>query len=147
MKVIVAGSRDCSDYDLVSTAIEQGLEELGIEMTELVSGAAKGVDKTGEQWAKQHDINVVTFPAKWKNLKVKGAEIREGQFGKYNKNAGFDRNVKMAEYADALIAIDLNTGGTNHMIKTAKEHDLKVYSYAPKPLSDDEFEYVFGSEN
>ena len=146
MKVIVAGSRDCSDYDLVSEAITEGLEELKIEITELVSGGAAGVDKTGELWAKQHDVNIVTFIPKWKDIKAEGAVIKENKYGKYNANAGFARNAEMADYADALIAIDLNTNGTNNMIKVAKEKGLKVFCYSPKPLSDEEFDYVFGSE-
>lgn len=145
-KIVVAGSRDCSDYDLVDTAIQAGLDKLGIkieDITEIVHGDAKGVDKTAELWAKQNGVNFIAFPAKWKNLKAKGAVIKQNKFGKYNANAGFDRNKKMAEYADALIAVDLNTGGTNHMIKTMKETGKPVYQWEPAVLSDDEFEYDF----
>ena len=43
------------------------------------------------------------------------------------KSAGFKRNVKMAEYADALVAFwDGESKGTKHMIETAKEKGLDI---------------------
>lgn len=50
----------------------------------------------------------------------------------YNHNAGFDRNIRMAEYADALIAIPKNSfkrSGTWHMIKVATEFNLQVFVF------------------
>lgn len=48
------------------------------------------------------------------------------------------RNGAMAEYADALVAIDQDTHGTNDMIKQANARGLKVFLY-----SDNESGYVF----
>jgi YspA, cpYpsA-related SLOG family len=150
IKLIVAGSRHVTDYNLVKEAIEQGLEQLKIEkVSEIVSGHAKGVDQLGEDWGRSNGINVVTFPAKWDDLKAEGAIVKERvnpwtkKKEKYNANAGFARNKEMAEYADALIAVDLDTNGTNDMIKQAKAANLKVYQYKPAPLQDDEFDYKF----
>lgn len=43
------------------------------------------------------------------------------------KSAGFKRNVKMAEYADALVAFwDGSSRGTKHMIDIAKEKGLDI---------------------
>ena len=103
----------------------------------VVSGKAKGVDSLGERWAKRNNIPVKEFPAKWDDLEVEGALIREGQYGTYNARAGFIRNGLMAEYADALIAIDQDTHGTNDMIKQANKSGLKVF------LHSDETGYVF----
>lgn len=103
----------------------------------VVSGKAKGVDTLGERWAKRNNIPVKEFPAKWDDLEAEGALVREGQYGKYNCKAGFMRNGQMAEYADALIAIDLGTSGTQDMIKQANERGLKVFLYS------DETGYVF----
>ena len=102
MITIIAGPRDCYDYELVVKAIE----ESGFEITMVVSGKAKGVDTLGERWAKRNNIPVAEFPAKWDDLEAEGAFVKEGQYGKYNARAGFMRNGAMAEYADALIAID-----------------------------------------
>lgn len=126
MKVIIAGPRDCYDYELVVKAIE----ESKFEITEVVSGKAKGVDSLGERWAKRNNIPVADFPAKWNDLEAEGALVREGQYGKYNAKAGFVRNGQMAEYADALIAVDHGTGGTADMIKQAREQGIEVFIYS-----------------
>ncbi len=58
--------------------------------------------------------------------------------------AGFRRNKEMAEYADALIAIDLGTNGTKDMIEQAKNKSLKVYIYEPSQIEEElEGKYKF----
>lgn len=109
MKVIVAGSRSVTN-DLV---VDAAIEDSGFKITELVSGTARGVDRLGEDWAKSRCIAIKRFPADW---------------NRYGKSAGYRRNVEMAEYADALIAIwDGKSKGTQHMINIAQEQKLKVY--------------------
>lgn len=123
MKTIIAGSRGITDYALVLSAIK----ESGFNITEVVSGTAKGVDRLGEIYAYKNKIPVKYFPAAWEELNVPGAFIREGRWGLYNVNAGKDRNTKMVEYADALIAITSGTYGTEDMIKKARDRGLKIY--------------------
>lgn len=150
IKLIIAGSRDCKDYDVVEEAIRLGIEELKLgKISQVVSGHAQGVDSLGEEWAIKNGINIVTFPADWKNLTAKGAVIKSRynpwtkKEEKYNANAGFKRNEEMADYADALIAVNLGTNGTDNMVKIARQKDLLVYEYKPQPLQDDEFDYKF----
>ena len=95
-----------------------------------MSGGAKGVDNLGERWAKRNDIPCKKFPAKWDDLEAEGAVIKSGQYGDYNAKAGFDRNLQMAEYADALIAIDQGTSGTRDMIKQARDNGLEIFLYS-----------------
>lgn len=45
MKTIIAGSRDIHDADL----LEQTIKQSGFEITVVVSGCAKGVDKLGKR--------------------------------------------------------------------------------------------------
>lgn len=109
MKVIIAGSRDLTNM----ANIKQAVKESNFDITEVVSGHARGVDRLGEQWAKTSNISVKLFPADW---------------GKFGKAAGFVRNKEMAEYADALIAIwDGVSRGTENMIFNARGFELKVY--------------------
>lgn len=150
IKLIIAGSRECTDYEVVREAVEKGLEILKIDkVSEVVSGAANGVDSLGEEWGRKNGYNVVTFPADWKNLKAPNAVIKERynkwskKNEKYNANAGFQRNAEMAEYADALIAINFNTPGTDNMVKVAKAAGILVYEFKPAPMTDDEFDYKF----
>ena len=109
LKTIVAGSRSISDYSIV----EQAIEASGFSILEIVSGESIGVDKQGEIWAKKNNIPIVRFPAKW---------------NQHGNKAGYLRNVEMAEYADALIAIwEAESRGTRHMIQIAKNHNLKIF--------------------
>lgn len=111
MKVIIAGSRG-----IVNTAnVFNKLSLSSIDITEVVCGEAQGVDRLGKQWAKGQGIPVKSFPAEW---------------DKYGKSAGYRRNVDMADYADALIAIwDGESKGTQHMIDIAQGKGLQVELY------------------
>jgi hypothetical protein len=141
MKVIVAGPRDYYDYDSVCDAIEKS----GFDVTEVVSGNAKGVDTSGERWAFESDLPVRLFKADWKNLKQEGARIKENTYGKYNANAGSFRNGLMAEYGDALVAIIVNGSfGTANMVKQMKEQGKPVYLYDPEDhMSPDQIGHTF----
>ncbi len=125
MKTIIAGSRSVNDYKLIEKVIKLS----GFEITEIVSGNANGVDKIGELYADAHNIPKKLFPADWNNIKVEGAVIKTNKYGKkYNAKAGIDRNIKMAEYADCLIAIIQDgSPGTTNMINIAHELGLQVY--------------------
>lgn len=112
MRLIIAGSRDITNEHIVQEAIE--LTNLW-PITEIVLGGARGVDKLGEQWAEQEVIAVKAFPADWKQ---------------YGAQAGILRNIQMAEYADALIAIwDGSSPGTKHMIDTMVKVQKPVFIY------------------
>jgi hypothetical protein len=111
MKTIIAGSREIKNFEIISKAIE----ESGFEITEVVSGTARGVDTQGEAWASYHGVPIRRFRPEW---------------DKYGQRAGFVRNEEMAKYADALVAVwDTKSRGTLHMINTAIKHGLKVFIY------------------
>ena len=133
MKVVISGSRSCTDEKLIEEAIQEGIKELDITPTVFIHGDAVGVDKISGKICERLGFTVVKYPAKWKDVKGKPAsEIKENKFGKYWVKAGFDRNQVMADNADALIAIDLGTSGTMDMITRAKKAGLKVYVYSPE---------------
>lgn len=103
MKIIVAGSRAFSDADYVARIIANGLSSNRWEMSELVSGGARGVDSLAMEWAKERNIPIKTFLPEYKIYPGKIAPLR--------------RNEEMAILADALIAIwDGLSGGTANMI-------------------------------
>ena len=123
MKTVIAGSRDITDYNLVKTAIEDS----GFVISEVVCGKSRGVDSLGELWAKNNNIPVKEFPAKWNDIK-EGGPVKLNKFGKpYNPAAGFDRNEEMAKWAEALISVHNGSNGSAHMLKMAKKYGLKVY--------------------
>lgn len=97
---------------------------------EIVSGAAAGVDKLGELFAKRNGLTVKSMPADWDNIDVPGAVIRYRNGKPYNAKAGHDRNEDMARYADGLCAVwDGVSTGTNDMIKRANAHELDMFVY------------------
>lgn len=130
MKTIIAGSRNIKLYSIVEKAIQKS----NFEITEVVSGTANGVDKLGEEYAKKNDIHIEPFPANWSDLTETPCKIKYNKFGKpYNCLAGFNRNERMAKYADALIAIwDGKSPGTKDMIKLGKKYKLKIFVYKVK---------------
>lgn len=110
MKVIIAGSRDYHDYDMLL----QTIQESGFTITEVVSGMASGVDQLAIRYAKENNLPLHEYWAEW-------------DF--YGKAAGPIRNRLMADYADALIAIHTNnSSGTKNMIEEATKKDLLVYT-------------------
>ncbi len=109
MRTIIAGSRTIKQYAVV----EQAIRESALNITEVVSGAAYGVDQLGEMYGKRNGLPIRSFPAEWQ---------------KYGKSAGYRRNEVMAKNADALIAVwDGESRGTKHMIDIARAAGLTVY--------------------
>ena len=110
-KVIIAGSRDITNYHAVCAAVaKSGFREI---ISEIVSGHARGVDQLGEKFAKEHKIPMRIFPADWDT---------------YGKSAGHRRNREMGDYADILIALwDGKSRGTKGMIDYMYSLDKRVY--------------------
>ena len=113
MRVIIAGSRTISPGpEVISFLVDRS----GFEVTEVVSGCARGVDTSGEKWALQHKIRI-------KQFKVTGED-----WDRLGKSAGLKRNTEMAKYADALIVIwDGKSPGSKNMIRQAFDNGLKIY--------------------
>lgn len=109
MKVIIAGSRDVTALYLVEDAVRMS----GFEITEVVCGGARGVDRLGEIYAQQRNIPVKYFLADW---------------DKFGKSAGHRRNREMAVYAEALITCwDGISPGTKGMILDMKKLKKRTF--------------------
>lgn len=119
MKTIIAGSRSITEYDDVLN----GIENSGIDITEVFSGMAIGVDKLGERYAKENNIVIRYYPANWTE---------------YGKSAGYRRNVTMGEAADAAIIVwDGVSKGSKHMIDIMKQLDKPYYVHIPRYTFED----------
>ena len=109
MKTIIAGGRDITDYQLVLDAIK----ESQFAISTVVCGGAKGVDSLGERYATEMNLQLNMFIPDWDT---------------HGRAAGPIRNRKMAENAEALIAVwDGKSRGTKNMIETARKLGLLVY--------------------
>jgi hypothetical protein len=108
MRVVIAGSRSIKD----ATLIERAVQESGFNVTEVVEGGARGVDTLAFDWAHREGIPVKVFVPDWS----------------IGRQAGILRNVEMADYADAVIAIwNGKSRGTEHMISIAYKRQMPCY--------------------
>ena len=119
-RIIIAGSRNFNNYELLKENVNKILFELNITSKtniEIISGGARGTDRLGEKYAKEFGYPLKIFPAEW---------------SKYGKSAGLQRNMEMAIYANCadnavLIAFwDGVSNGTKHMINTSLKLGLDV---------------------
>lgn len=109
MRVIIAGSRGLSSYEVVEHAVASS----GFDVTTVVSGGARGADRLGEKWAENNGAPVARYLPDW------DAEPRA---------AGHIRNRVMADNADALVAVwDGSSPGTRGMIEIARAKGLPTY--------------------
>lgn len=117
MIAIIAGSRYLTDYAFVKSCIDGS----GINITEIISGGAKGVDALAERYAAEMRIPCKVVQADWKT---------------YGKKAGPMRNKVMAKVGQVLIAIKISTDpcvGTRNMIQCAKDQGLQVLEFMHEP--------------
>jgi hypothetical protein len=124
LRCIIAGSRFLKDNHILYEAIASS----GFTITEVVSGAARGADQMGEEWARSNGIPITRFPAEWE---------------KYGKGAGHKRNAQMGEYAKqangGLIAVwHEGSRGTSNMIKQAVKLGLKIHVHVFDPAAQTE---------
>ena len=127
MKVIVAGGRDFKDYELLKCTLDNFQQEYG-NITEVISGTTKGVDKLGEQFANENNIPIKRFVPDWEGLGKKAGHVRNRLMGDYAK-----------EHNGMLVAFwDKQSKGTKGMIDYATKIGLKsVVVYYNVGVSDD----------
>jgi len=124
MKLIIAGSRYFTNYDLLKEKLDYYLSNAKPPI-EIISGRCStgtetfrtkdhikvfGADGLGERYAEEKGYKVHPFPANWK----------------LGKSAGPRRNEDMARIATHLIAFHSGSAGTQNMIDTAVKYGLKV---------------------
>ena len=102
MKVIIAGSRDFTNYSFLVEICDKILKKVTEEII-IVSGTARGADTLALKYADQKGFKTEKYPADW---------------DKYGKSAGHIRNAVMADVGDTLIAFwDGKSPGTKDMIQ------------------------------
>ena len=127
-RIIVAGSRTFTGYNLVKKALEQYICEHKADKIIIVSGTANGADKLGERFAEENSIELHRFPANW-NF--------------YGKRAGYVRNTQMLDFAKkasgeaVLMAFwDGHSHGTKNMIDIAKDAGITVLIFKFNSISE-----------
>ena len=115
MRLGIAGGREFRHPFIVDRAVAFASSSASwVDITEVVTGGAPGIDELAEVWAATMGYPVTTFPADWKT---------------YGRAAGPKRNEQIADYIDALLAIPGRGTGTRDMIRRARARELPVWIY------------------
>ena len=113
MRMLITGSRDYKDKEIIIDAIEKYLGNEYIEDVIIIEGGARGADRIAQQHALDMGYIVETYPANW---------------DKYGKNAGSIRNQEMVDSgADICLAFPLEGSiGTYDCIRRAKKSGIET---------------------
>jgi hypothetical protein len=104
MKLAIIGSRSFDNYDLLNNEILS----LGIIISEVISGGAKGADNLAEKWAINNQIELTIIKPNW---------------SLYGRGAGIKRNEKIINDCDYCIAFwDGKSKGTLSSIKFCEKY-------------------------
>ncbi len=112
MKVAIIGSRN-----LGVIGLENFLPE---NVTEIVSGGARGVDTCAREYAQAHNIPLTEFLP---------------DYTRYRRSAPLKRNLEIIAYADLVLAFwDGKSRGTKYVIDNCQKQGvpIRVYLYKPK---------------
>jgi hypothetical protein len=111
MKIAIIGSRDFIDYDVMKKFFLLYTKDL--EITQIISGGAKGADSLAERLAREFQISTMIFRADWKT---------------HGRAAGIIRNKDIVENADIVMAFWVGKSpGTKNSIYRAHKLNKKVY--------------------
>lgn len=118
MRILVTGSREFVNYDLMKETIQGILNEFSLDPADclLVHGGAPGADRIAGHVAEDLGIAVEPHPANWK---------------KYGKSAGPKRNKEMVDLgADICLAFPQeNSIGTIDCMKKAEAAGIEVRKF------------------
>lgn len=104
MKVAVIGSRG-----LQVDHLEDYLPE---DVTEIVSGGARGIDTCAKNYALEHGLELTEFLP---------------EYSRYGRGAPLRRNITIIEYADLVLAFwDGKSRGTKFVIDNCKKRNIPV---------------------
>ena len=119
-RMIIAGSRDFQDYNLMCSHLDEITAAIQDEI-EVISGHAPGADTLGERYARERGLEVRRFPARWDQL---------------GRAAGVARNRQMIDYIrqESPIAVffwDGRSRGTLDTIRRAEKAgiDTRIINY------------------
>jgi hypothetical protein len=109
-KVMVAGSRGFTDYQLLTATLDRLLT--GRNEVVVLSGGARGADRLGERYAAARGLGVERFLPNW---------------GHHGRAAGVVRNAEMVMIADVAVFFwDGSSPGTADGIRKARARGIPV---------------------
>ena len=111
MKLAIIGSRNLTVH------LADYLSEM--EIDELVSGGARGIDRCVRQYANEQKIPLREFLP---------------DYARYGKGAPLRRNLEIIAYADAVVAFwDGTSRGTKFVIDACRKQNKPIRIYKAQP--------------
>ena len=99
MKLLIAGSRSITDFDLAPYIPD--------DVDEIISGGARGIDALAEKYADEHKLS---------------KHILRPKYHLYKRGAPIKRNMEMIEMADAVLVVwDGRSRGAQSTVKHAEK--------------------------
>lgn len=115
MKAVITGSRSFNDTNIVRAAIAEIERQFG-KITELATGHESVVDDIAIEWAKENNIPVQEFKAKYDNTEERTK-----------------RSIAMGKAVDLCVFIwDGQSYGTKTAIEQCKQEGIKYFIYEVK---------------
>ncbi len=127
MKIAIVGNREYTNYKFVKDYMNNFLLNNNLKHSDIIicSGGARGVDSLAEKYAEEYSIPLNIYKAEWHDF-TPPCKIKRNKHGKYNCLAGFNRNRKIVEFSDIIIAFwDGKSKGTENTIITADDLNKK----------------------
>lgn len=113
MRVAVIGSREME--------IEHLEECLPENVTEIVSGGARGIDACARKYALENGLKLKEFLP---------------EYNQYGKAAPLKRNLQIIDYADQVIAFwDGRSKGTKFVIENCRKQNKRVTVWKIQPVT------------
>lgn len=109
MRLAIIGGRDFADYEQLTRIAREywyndSLQQTNV--TEVVSGGAKGADSLGARWAREYYVKLTEYLPDW---------------DRHGKRAGFLRNEDIVKNSDFVLAFwDGVSKGTANSLSIAK---------------------------
>jgi hypothetical protein len=112
MNIAVVGSRNFTNYDLLKQKLDSIINDRKFDNITIISGGASGADTLAEKYAKENNYGLIVKNAEW---------------NKYGKSAGYKRNVEIVNLSNLVVAFwDGKSRGTNNTINIAKGKGIEV---------------------
>lgn len=112
MNIAVIGSRTFEDYRKLEHTLDTIIEERKLTDITIVSGGARGADTLAEKYARNRGYALIVKDADW---------------DRYGKRAGYLRNVEMAEIADMCVGFVVNDSpGSTMMLKLCADRGIEA---------------------
>ena len=118
LRVLVSGGRDWGKEEREVHAVERVIESLP-NGSVVIEGEARGADSLARDLALARGLQVLRFPAKWKEHGPKAGPIRNQQM----LDEGFPQ--VLIYFHDDLS----QSRGTAHMVRAALKAGVKTYRY------------------